>query len=90
MEAYRRLWMRRMVERDNRIVDSQIVGNLMRSASFFASAPLIIIGALLAALGRSDPAVACSTNGRWRAGSSGEFGRSDGAPGHSTRRAYCS
>ena len=57
MEAYRRLWMRQMLERDNRIVDSQIVGNLMRSASFFASTTLIIIGGLLAALGRSDQAV---------------------------------
>ncbi len=58
MAAYRRLWMRRMLERDNRIVDSQIVGNLMRSASFFASTTLVIIGGLLAALGRSDQAVA--------------------------------
>jgi uncharacterized membrane protein len=58
MEAYRRLWMRRMLERDNRIVDSQIIGNLMRSASFFASTTLIIIGGLLAALGRSDQAIA--------------------------------
>ncbi len=58
MEAYRRLWMRCMLERDNRIVDSQIVGNLMRSASFFASTTLFIIGGLLAALGRADQAVA--------------------------------
>jgi uncharacterized membrane protein len=57
MEAYRRLWMRHMLERDNRIVDSQIIDNLVRSSSFFASTALIIIGGLLAALGRSDQAV---------------------------------
>jgi uncharacterized membrane protein len=58
MAAYRRLWMRRMLERDNRIIGSQIVGNLRRRASFFASTTLIIIGGMLAALGRPDQAVA--------------------------------
>ncbi len=58
MEAYRRLWMQRMLERDNRIVNSQIIGNLMRSASFFASTTLIIIGGLLAMLGAPEKVVA--------------------------------
>jgi uncharacterized membrane protein len=40
MEAYRRLWMRHMLQRDNRIVDSQIIDNLVRSSSFFASTAL--------------------------------------------------
>jgi uncharacterized membrane protein len=58
MAAYRRLWMQRMLERDNRIVDSQIIGNLMRSASFFASTTLIIIGGLLAMLGAPEKVMA--------------------------------
>ena len=37
MHDYRRLWMKCMLERDNRMVDTQIIANLMRSASFFAS-----------------------------------------------------
>lgn len=54
--AYRESWMRRMLERDNRIVDSTLVGNLMRSVAFFASTTMIIIGGLIAALGAVDRA----------------------------------
>lgn len=51
MHRYRRLWMRSMLGRDNRMVDVQIIGNLMRSASFFASTAMFIIGGLVAVLG---------------------------------------
>jgi uncharacterized membrane protein len=37
MHDYRRLWMTCMLARDNRMVDTQIIANLMRSASFFPS-----------------------------------------------------
>ena len=37
MHEYRRHWMSCMLARDNRMVDTQIIANLMRSASFFAS-----------------------------------------------------
>ena len=37
MHEYRREWMRCMLERDNRMVDTQIIANLMSSASFCAS-----------------------------------------------------
>jgi len=40
-----------MVERDNRMVDVNIVRNLTRSSQFFASTTLLILGALLALLG---------------------------------------
>jgi uncharacterized membrane protein len=36
-------WMRRMLRRDNRMVDSTLVGNLLRSISFFASTTIFII-----------------------------------------------
>lgn len=51
MHRYRQLWMRSMLGRDNRMVDVQILGNLMRSASFFASTAMFIIGGLVAVLG---------------------------------------
>jgi len=35
--AYRELWMQRMLKRDNRIIDSNLVGHLIGNVSFFAS-----------------------------------------------------
>ena len=58
MHAYRQLWMARMLERDNRIVDSQIIGNLMNSASFFASTTVLILAGLIAVLGARPTAMA--------------------------------
>lgn len=47
-------WMLKMCDRDNRILDSTLIGNLMHSVSFLASATIIILGAVLALLGASD------------------------------------
>jgi uncharacterized membrane protein len=58
MHAYRQLWMAHMLERDNRIVDSQIIGNLMSSASFFASTTVLILAGLIAVLGARPAAMA--------------------------------
>ncbi len=44
------LWMRCMASRDNRIVDSSLIGHVIHSASFFASTSLIAIGALIGVL----------------------------------------
>ncbi|TCO82431.1 putative membrane protein [Plasticicumulans lactativorans] len=55
---HRLRWMRRMLDRDNRIFDSNLVGNLMRSVAFFASTTLIIIGGVVAMLGSADRVVA--------------------------------
>ncbi|NJN47759.1 MAG: DUF599 domain-containing protein [Candidatus Competibacteraceae bacterium] len=55
--AHREIWMRRMLERENRIVDSTLLGNLMRSVSFFASTTTLIIGGFVAALGAADQAI---------------------------------
>jgi uncharacterized membrane protein len=54
MTVVRRQWMANMVGRDNRLMDSQLMGHLLSSASFFASANLIIIAAAAGALFRSD------------------------------------
>ena len=55
---HRLRWMRRMLDRDNRIFDSNLVGNLMRSVAFFASTTLIIIGGVIAMLGSADRVMA--------------------------------
>lgn len=54
VNAHRLLWMQRLVERDNRIADTALVGNLMRSVSFFASTTMLILGGLVAAIGSVD------------------------------------
>ena len=51
LDGLRGTWATRMVERDNRMVDVNIVRTLTRSSQFFASTTLIILGALLALLG---------------------------------------
>ena len=47
-----------MLERDNRMVDTQIIANLMRSTSFFASTTMFIIAGLIAVLGAREQAMA--------------------------------
>ncbi len=57
LHLYRQDWMQRMLMRDNRIADANVIGNLERNASFFASSTLIILAGILTALGASDRAV---------------------------------
>lgn len=57
LHLYRQDWMRRMLLRDNRIADANVIGNLERNAGFFASSTLIILAGILTALGASDRAV---------------------------------
>jgi uncharacterized membrane protein len=57
MFAHRHEWMQRMVERDNRIVDANIIGNLLQSVSFFASTTLLIMAGLMTLLGSTDTAI---------------------------------
>jgi uncharacterized membrane protein len=49
--------MQRLLLRDNRIADANVIGNLERNASFFASSTLIILAGILTALGASERAV---------------------------------
>lgn len=51
---HRLTWMERMLERDNRIVDSTLVGTMSRSVSFFAQTSIFILGGLIAMLGAQD------------------------------------
>ena len=51
MADIRRRWMRELARRDQRIFDSQIIGNLRNATSFFASTTILAIGGVLAAAG---------------------------------------
>lgn len=58
MAEMRVRWMLNLVQRDNRIVDSQILGNLLQGTAFFASTSILLVGALAAGLGATERAVA--------------------------------
>jgi uncharacterized membrane protein len=53
MTVLRLRWMANMAARENRFIDSQLMGHVLNSASFFASANLIVIAAAAGALFRS-------------------------------------
>ena len=57
MSGYRHRWMLVMLGRENRVVDTTIIGNLLNGAAFFASTTIFAIGGLLAALGATDSAI---------------------------------
>ena len=54
MDEHRRRWMRTMTTRDNRIMDTQIIGNLMNSTSFLANTAIFILGGLVAMMGSPE------------------------------------
>jgi uncharacterized membrane protein len=54
MHRHRREWIRMALARDNRIADTNIIANLERNVSFFASSTLLILAGLVTLLGSSD------------------------------------
>lgn len=50
-------WMRRMLERENRMVDASIMNGLQSGTAFFASTSLLALGGTLSALGAADRAL---------------------------------
>ena len=54
-------WGRSMVRRDNRILDSSLIANLLQSLSFYANTSIYIIGALFAVLGALDQFIAAAS-----------------------------
>jgi len=57
MHAYRETWIRRVLERDARMVDMQIMISLQNGTAFFASTSLLAIGAGLALLRATNDAL---------------------------------
>jgi uncharacterized membrane protein len=53
-DRYRLAWGRQMVVRENRIVDSSLIGNLVQSVSFYASTTTYVIAGLIAVAGAID------------------------------------
>src|SRR5436309_5589687 len=58
MNVFREVWMRRMLDREARMVDMQIMGSLQNGTAFFASTSLIAIGGALALLRATNDALA--------------------------------
>ena len=58
MDRYRTDWMRAMLQRDLRVIDTTILGNILTGTGFFASTTILVAGGLIAALGAGETAVA--------------------------------
>ncbi len=58
MNDVRRVWMRTMLARDNRITDAALIGHTVHSATFFASTTMVGLAALLGMLGAFDRSAA--------------------------------
>src|SRR6516164_5386459 len=57
MNRYREVWVRRMLDREARMVDMQIMASLQNGTAFFASTSLIAIGGGLALLRATNDAL---------------------------------
>lgn len=51
MDEMRNRWMRRMLERENRVSDATLIGNILRSIYFFASTTILILIGLFTVMG---------------------------------------
>ena len=58
MDRYRSGWMRVMIRRDMRMVDTMIQSAVLQGCTFFASTAILLVGGLLALLGAADQAIA--------------------------------
>ena len=56
LKIVRRHWIERMLERDNRIMDSQLVGHTMHSCTFFASTIILVLAGLIGTFGAAERA----------------------------------
>jgi uncharacterized membrane protein len=61
-DRLRAAWMKRMLDREVRIVDAALLNTLMLSVSFFASTAILIVGSLIAALGTVDREMPLTAN----------------------------
>lgn len=58
MSRHREQWMMRMLGRENRIVDTQIINSVINNATFFASTTILILAGLIAILGAPEDVIA--------------------------------
>jgi uncharacterized membrane protein len=64
MHVYRELWVRRLLDREARMVDMQVLISLQTGTAFFASTSLLAIGGGLALLRATKMRLPCSANYR--------------------------
>ena len=57
VRIYRREWMLRVIEREQRIMDCYLISTLSNTNTFFASTTLLILGGLIALLGSTDKVI---------------------------------
>lgn len=57
MNAFREVWIRRMLDRETRMVDMQIMASLQNGTAFFASTTLLAVGGSLALLRATNEAL---------------------------------
>jgi len=57
MHIYREVWIRRLLDREARMIDMQIMSSLQNGTAFFASTSLLAIGAALAMLHATNDAL---------------------------------
>jgi uncharacterized membrane protein len=58
MHLYREIWMRRLLDREARMVDMQVMASLQNGTAFFASTSLLAVGGALALLRSTKEALA--------------------------------
>lgn len=56
LDEWRESWARSITQRDNRIVDSQVINGLIHKETFFASTTILILAGLVALAGAVDEA----------------------------------
>ncbi|MCI5049139.1 MAG: DUF599 domain-containing protein [Rickettsiales bacterium] len=57
MNNMRKRWMRELLKRENRIADASLMGNLLRSISFFANTSIFILAGLITLIGYRDSVI---------------------------------
>ena len=57
MNELRYVWIERLMQRENRIVDASLLNGLQSGTAFFASTSLLALGASLSAMGATDKAI---------------------------------
>ena len=62
LHGFRLAWAYRMLERELRMTDASLIGNLMGSVSFYANTTIYIIAGLVAAMGAADQLLSFSAD----------------------------
>jgi uncharacterized membrane protein len=58
MHEHRSRWMKEMLQRDMRMLDTMILNHLQAGIGLFASTSILAVGGLVASLGATDKAIA--------------------------------